>query len=150
MTVVAAAILDGPRENLTIGRECAIGNSFFALHAPLTIGNNVSINNEVKILTATHDLEDPQWKTVRKSVQIDDYAWIATGAIILPGVHVGRGAVVGAGAVVGRDVEPYTVVAGNPARPTGKRRVEELAYTPAGFMAPFEAWLGRPTHAEDW
>ena len=47
--------------------------------------------------------------------------WIATGAIILPGVTVGEGAVVGAGSVVARDVPPWTVVAGNPAREIKKR-----------------------------
>lgn len=149
LTVVSAEF-DGPRRNLVIGHDCAIGKAFFAVHAPLTIGNHVSINNGVQILTATHDLADPEWKTTRKPIEIADYAWIATGAIILPGVHIGEGAVVGAGAVVGHDVEPYTIVAGNPARPTSRKRTMNLDYTPAGFIAPFEAWLGRPTHARDW
>ena len=47
--------------------------------------------------------------------------WIATGAIVLPGVTIGEGAVVGAGSVVARDVPPWTVVAGNPAREIKKR-----------------------------
>jgi len=55
-----------------------------------------------------------------KKVTIKHGAWIATGAIILPGVTVGEGAIVVAGAVVSRDVPPYTMVAGNPARPIQK------------------------------
>ncbi len=51
-------------------------------------------------------------------IEVQEDAWIGAGAIILPGLTVGRGAVVGAGAVVVRDVPPYTVVAGVPARPT--------------------------------
>jgi maltose O-acetyltransferase len=144
------ATLHGPRENLIVGHGCALGEGSYALHGLLTIGNNVAINSGVTILTASHDLGDPAWKMTRRSIQVDDYAWIATGAIILPGVHIGRGAVVGAGAVVGRDVAPCTVVAGNPARPTSRRRTEDLTYTPAAFVAPFEAWLGPDTRAEDW
>jgi len=52
-----------------------------------------------------------------KKVTIKRGAWIATHAVILPGVTVGEGAIVAAGAVVSRDVPPYTMVAGNPARP---------------------------------
>jgi len=48
-------------------------------------------------------------------------AWIGERAIILPGRRVGRGAIVGAGSVVTRDVEPFSIVGGNPARPIGRR-----------------------------
>jgi maltose O-acetyltransferase len=54
-------------------------------------------------------------------VRIGDRVWIAYRAIILPGVTIGEGAVVGAGSVVTKDVEPYTIVAGNPARVVNKR-----------------------------
>lgn len=52
-----------------------------------------------------------------RQVIIGKGAWIATHAVILPGVTIGEGAIVGAGAVVSKDVPPYTIVAGNPARP---------------------------------
>ena len=144
LTIVEAT-LEGPKRNFVAGDGCAIGRGKFALHAQVVIGNHVSINEGVKLLTASHDLNDSEWKTFCKAIHIDDFAWIARDATVLPGVHIGRGAVVGADAVVGRDVAPYTVVAGNPARPTGRQRVAELCYTPSAFMAPFEAWLGRPT-----
>jgi maltose O-acetyltransferase len=149
LTVIAAE-LNGSRKNLVVGDACAIGRAVFALHGPVAIGNGVTISDNVTLLTASHSLTDPEFKMFRKEIRIDDYAWIAQGAMLLPGVHVGRGAVVGAGAVVACDVEPYTIVVGNPARATGKRRVENLSYCPSAFMAPFEAWLGTTTRPKDW
>jgi acetyltransferase-like isoleucine patch superfamily enzyme len=58
---------------------------------------------------------------------IEDHVWIGARAIISPGVRIGEGAVIGAGSVVTRDVEPYTIVAGNPARFI-KERSRDLRY----------------------
>jgi acetyltransferase-like isoleucine patch superfamily enzyme len=145
LLAVVNARLAGPIKNLRVGKESSIGASLIVIHASVVIGDNVTVNDGVTILTASHDLSDPAWRTIRKPVQIDDYAWIAQGATILPGVHVGRGAVVGAGAVLGRDVESYTIVTGNPAQPTSRKRVMQLEYSPVSFLAPYEAWLERPT-----
>ncbi len=87
----------------------------------ITIGNYVDVAPEVNIWTLEHNLSDPNFGTNSGDVTIDDYAWIANRAILLPGVHIGEGAVVAAGAVVTRDVEAYTVVGGIPAKPIGKR-----------------------------
>jgi len=57
---------------------------------------------------------------------IGNDVWIGQKAVILPGVHIGDGAIIGASSVVGRDVEPYTIVAGNPARPLRKRFDSEM------------------------
>jgi acetyltransferase-like isoleucine patch superfamily enzyme len=57
-----------------------------------------------------------------KGITVDDGAWIGTGAIILDGVNVGHNSIVGAGAVVSKDVPPWTVVLGNPARVVQKRK----------------------------
>ena len=57
---------------------------------------------------------------------IGNDVWIGQNAVILPGVHIGDGAIIGAGSVVGRDVEPYTIVVGNPAKVLRKRFDEEL------------------------
>ncbi len=69
--------------------------------------NNSMLNDEVYVKTKLIKTEP---------VVIEDDAWLGTNAVVLPGVTVGRGAVVGAGAVVTRDIPPYTVVAGVPAR----------------------------------
>ena len=82
----------------------------------LTIGNAVSVSEDVKILTASHDLDTPDFKLMLKPVIIKDWVWIGANAIVLPGVTLHEGAVIGAGSVVTRDVAPYTVVAGNPAK----------------------------------
>jgi maltose O-acetyltransferase len=88
---------------------------------PITIGSDVSIGPEVAILTLGHDPRSPEFADRGGPVTIGDHAWIGFRAIVLPGVSIGEGAVVGAGAVVSRDVPPFTIVAGNPARPIGRR-----------------------------
>ena len=72
---------------------------------------------------------------------IEDYAWIGTGAMILPGVCIGRGAVFGAGAVVSKSVAPGAIVVGNPAKPISKSRCEIFDYNPCEFLAANRAWL---------
>ena len=83
------------------------------------IGNHVMIGPSVQIYTAAHPIQaetrNQGWE-VAKAIVIEDNVWIGGGAILLPGIHIGRNAVVGAGAVVSRDVPAYSVVAGNPAR----------------------------------
>lgn len=85
----------------------------------VTIGDRVSIAPRVTIVTSSH----PNNSRIRAfaavangPVVIEADAWIGAGAIILPGVRIGRGAVVGAGSVVSQDVPPLSVVAGQPAR----------------------------------
>lgn len=83
------------------------------------IGHHVMIGPAVQIYTAAHllqvELRIQGWE-VAKPIVIEDNVWLGGGAILLPGVRIGRNAVVGAGAVVSRDVPPDTVAAGNPAR----------------------------------
>lgn len=83
------------------------------------IGEHVMVGPCVQIYTAAHMLEAApriQGWEIAKSIVIEDNVWLGGGAILLPGVRVGRNAVVGAGSVVSRDVPADTVVAGNPAR----------------------------------
>lgn len=95
---------------------------------PLKIGNNVSIAGEVRIYTMEHDIDSPMFEEIDGPVTIDDYVVIGTRVTILPGVHVGKGAVIASGAVVTKDVEPYSVVGGVPAKEI-KKRTTELQYT---------------------
>jgi acetyltransferase-like isoleucine patch superfamily enzyme len=116
-----------------INRGCCID-----IRGPLTIGKNVSISPEVMILTAAHDANDPSFPVHHRPVVIDDYVWIGSRAVILPGVTLGRGCVVAAGAVVSRDVQPLEIVAGVPARPVGVREESATVYVLDGQPPLFE------------
>lgn len=110
---------------LTIGKGSIIGdNALLDARNSLTIGENVNLSSNVSIYTEQHDHRDPLFRcfTDRKmSIEIDNRAWIGSNVIILPGVHIGEGAVCCAGCVVTKDVEPFTVVAGIPAKKVGDR-----------------------------
>lgn len=93
----------------------------------IKIGKNVSVSQEVIILTADHDFNSPDFAGRNRPVTIEDYVWIGTRAMILPGVTIGRGALIAAGAIVTKNVEPFTMVAGIPAKFV-KRRFEEVSY----------------------
>jgi len=83
--------------------------------------DDVSIGPEAAILTLGHDPQSPDFADRGGDVIIESRVWIGYRATILPGVRIGEGAVVGACAVVTHDVEPFSIVAGNPARAIGER-----------------------------
>lgn len=85
------------------------------------IGDNVVISQDAWLCTASHDIASPGMALVVHPVKIGNNVWVAARASVLPGVTIGEGAVIGACAVVAKDVEPWTVVAGNPASAKGRR-----------------------------
>jgi acetyltransferase-like isoleucine patch superfamily enzyme len=100
-----------------IGNNSIIGNdAFLDGRRGLFIGNNVNIAGEVRIYTMEHDVNSPTFESTGSAVTIKDYVYIGTRVTILPGVNVGEGAVIASGAVVTKDVEPWTIVGGVPAR----------------------------------
>ena len=102
---------------VTIGHNSIIGNNaFLDGRYGLYIGNNVNISAEVRIFTVEHDIEDPDFRSVGNPVFIEDWSYIGTRVTILPGVKIGKGAVVASGAVVTKNVEPWTMVGGVPAK----------------------------------
>jgi maltose O-acetyltransferase len=149
-TIVGRSSIPGHLDRLQIGDDCAIGRVEIQLAAPVEIGNCVVINDGCRLLTGTHNLQSPNWELIAKPIVVEDYAWIAVGATILPGVTIGRGAVVGAGAVVSKSVEPLAIVAGNPAAPIGRRSDERFSYRPSESTALFEAWLGPIVRTDGW
>lgn len=103
---------------LIVGNGVLINSGAF-IHASqyVKIGDNCKIASHVSISdTDSHEVS-PGAGIRRKPVQIEANVWIGRAAIVLPGVRIGEGAVIGAGSIVTRDVESFTVVAGNPARP---------------------------------
>lgn len=142
MTFLGGAVFVGKLNRLTIGAEVALGRCQIHLNSNVSIGNRVVMNGGVTLLTGTHDIKSRNWKLSTKPIVIEDYAWLAVNAMVLPGVRIGRGAVVGANAVVRRDVAAYEVVVGNPAMPLGTQRRRDLSYSPTALYAPIEAWVG--------
>ena len=82
----------------------------------IRIGANATVSQGVKLCTAGHDISSRIMELTFRPIVIGANAWVAGWAIVLPGVTVGDGAVVAAGAVVTKDVAPWTVVGGNPAK----------------------------------
>ena len=140
---LAPCVFNGKISNLRIGNGSYIGRVEFHLHDLISIGQNVIINDCVRLLTGSHNINDPKFTLVHRSIKIGDFVWIAVGAIILPGVTIGNGAVVGDGAVVTKDVLPYSVIVGNPGIDTGKIRKHDLRYHPLRSLATVEAWVGQ-------
>ena len=87
----------------------------------VVIGAQATVSQGVKLCAAGHDITSKIMELTHKPIVIGANAWVAGWSIILPGVTVGEGAVVGAGSVVTKDVEPWSVVAGNPAKFIKKR-----------------------------
>ena len=111
------------RDGVVIGPDSLINRGcVLDARGPLRIGAHVSVSPNVVILTTQHMADHPDFITETKPVTIHDYAWIGMRAMIMPGVTIGEGAVVAAGSVVTRDVPPYTIVGGAPARPIGRRQ----------------------------
>ena len=113
------SVLNNAVGDLFIGdnTRIGIGNTIIG---PMTIGSNVNIGQHVLISGINHNYEDINLpisdQGIRTSqVDIADNVWIGANAVILPGISIGTHAVVGAGSVVTKDVNPYTVVVGNPA-----------------------------------
>ena len=125
---------------LIIGKGSVIGDqSILDARNGIIIGDNVVFASNVRIWTEQHDHRDPWFRCEtqeHKPVIIDDRAWIGSHTIILHSVHIGEGAVIAAGAVVTKDVEPYTIVAGIPAKKVGERN-KDLRYVNNGFHRSF-------------
>ena len=134
--------LNGSASKLIIGAGSFVGRAELHLHETIIIGENAVLNDGVSIFTASHEVSSPEFATTKRPVRIGAYAWLASGAMILPGVCIGRGAVVGAGAVVTHDVPDYGIVVGNPAKLLEKLRAKELCYVPAFLASPLRAWVG--------
>lgn len=124
----------GNLSNVSIGDSTYLGDNVFfnCLLANVIIGSFVIVADDVLFITGNHrfdivgkricEISNEEKKPEDdKNIIIQDDVWIGSRSIILKGVTIGEGAIVGAGSVVTKDVPPYTIVAGNPARPIKKR-----------------------------
>lgn len=107
--------------NLKIGRACVGPNTILYSKDKIIIGNDTVISQGSYLCTASHDISNLMLPLITNQILIEDNVWVAADAFIGPGVSIGQGAVVGARAAVFKDVEPWTVVGGNPAKFIKKR-----------------------------
>lgn len=130
VSMFASVEIRNPR-GLLISEGCSIGPKVLLdARKGLEIGKNVTIAYDAIIWTLHHDMNSADFRGYGGKTTIDEYAWICSRSILLPGIHIGKGAVVASGAVVTKDVEPYTIVGGVPAKPIGKRELIDFTYSP--------------------
>ena len=114
--------------SFSIGRDGVINfGCYLDNRRGISIGNNVGIAHNTKIYTLGHDINSPNFETKGAPVVIEDNVFVFSNTIIMPGVTIHEGAIVLAGSVVTKDVAPYTVVGGNPAKFI-KERIREIDY----------------------
>lgn len=113
--------------SITIGDSCFV-NSFSALygHGNLIIGNNCLIGPQVTVIPVNYGFKDRdipfrEQTPTKKGITIGDDVWIGAGVTIVDGCAIGNGCVIGAGAVVTKSIEPYSIVAGVPAKKISAR-----------------------------
>lgn len=117
-----------PRQ-IRVGEGTIIGfSTFIDGRDRVIIGDHTDIASEVMIYSQEHDLNSVDFHAVGSPVKIGDYVFIGPRAIILPGVTIGDGAVVAAGAVVTKDVDPFTIVGGVPAKVISERQLKNPHY----------------------
>ncbi|NCW89911.1 MAG: acyltransferase [Rhodocyclales bacterium] len=113
--------------HLSIGDHSSINSGvIFGLTCDLTLGSHVLVGDHVSFRTADHEFCNPEVPVVeqgerRGPIVIGDDVWIGADATVLRGVTIGHGAIVGANSVVTRDVAPFSIVGGVPARVIGRR-----------------------------
>jgi putative colanic acid biosynthesis acetyltransferase WcaF len=90
----------------------------------IKIGKHATISQRAFLCTASHDIKKPDMPLITAPIRIENYAWVAADAFIGMGVTIGEGTVVGTRAAVFKDVEPWTVVGGNPAKFIKKREIK--------------------------
>ena len=114
---------------MRVGDRCRIGfNNLIQANGGITLGDDVLLGPDVKIWSVNHvfaRLDVPIWEQgyEHKPVVIGNGVWIGASSFIMPGAHIGDHVVIAAGSVVsGKDIPPYTILAGNPARAIGSRQ----------------------------
>ena len=120
----------GDGRRLSVGSGTQLGANS-RIMGTVTIGNQVMMAPDIVIMAVTHDISNPDIAMmsltdadlIEKEVIIEDDVWLGTRCIILPGVRIGAHSVVGAGSVVTRDVPPYAIVGGVPAKLIKMRKV---------------------------
>ena len=121
--IMPMALAKSANKNLTIGNHVSIQTAKIDLRSPVKIGSHVIIGGGTNIITTSHNIDSPDWEHKNYGIEIEDYVWLPTDVLVLPSCRkIGYGAVVGSGSVVVKNVEPMSVVSGNPAKEFKKRK----------------------------
>ncbi|WP_372776565.1 putative colanic acid biosynthesis acetyltransferase [Mangrovibacterium sp.] len=111
--------------NLELGDYATLGPQVDCYNqGKITIGANTTISQKAYLCASSHDISDSKINLILCPIEIADQVWVAADAFIGPNVKIGQGAVVGARSAVFKDVEPWTVVGGNPAKFIKKRELK--------------------------
>lgn len=108
--------------NLEIADWSCIGEHAYIYNlGKIIIGSRTTISQRAHLCAGTHDYSDPALPLLKLPIRVADQVWICADAFLSPGINVGEGAIVAARAVVTKDIEPWAIVGGNPARLIKKR-----------------------------
>lgn len=122
-SIISIALAKKANSNLVIGDHTSILTDQIDMRVPIKIGSYVIIGYGTEIITVSHYIDSPEWEHKYYGIEIEDYAWIPTKILVLPSCRrIGCGAVISSGSVVVKDVEPMSVVGGNPAKEFKKRQ----------------------------
>jgi acetyltransferase-like isoleucine patch superfamily enzyme len=119
---------DLPQAGITIGRDCFIGEfNVVRGQGGVRIGNDVYTGPMVQIVAVNHVYDDPhrpirEQGVTAEGIVIEDDVWIGANVTVVDGVTIGRGSIIGAGSVVTKDIPPYSIAVGAPAKPIKNRR----------------------------
>lgn len=121
---------------LVVGCDSAIGDRVQIYNlGPCTIGSRATVSQGAHLCGGTHDYNDPAMTLIKCSITIGDDSWVCADAFVGPDVQVGQGAVAGARSVVTKNVDPWTVVAGNPAKKIGDRHLRDAGEAESRSLA---------------
>jgi len=108
--------------NLVMGNHAILGpHTVCYCMAKITLGDHVTVSQYAHLVTGSHRIDEPSFQLITRPIEICAKAWVASAAFVGPGVTVGEGAVLGSKAVAFRDLKPWTVYVGNPAKPIRQR-----------------------------
>lgn len=121
--------------DISLGRSCVVGTRCHIV-GPLVVGDNVAIIAHTYIFGTSHYKDSQTFEPFERTVVIDSYAWLGARSMVLPGCHIGEGAVLGAASVATKDLPPFSVAVGAPARVVAKRS-SQLEYNFSDYKPYF-------------
>jgi maltose O-acetyltransferase len=116
-SVLPISLAKRANKNLFVGNSTSIGSDKIDMRIPIKIGSNVIIGADVEIISVSHNIDSKEWEHKYYGIEIEDFVWLSTRVMVLPSCrNIAMGSVAGAGSVLVKNVEPMSVVGGNPAK----------------------------------